>query len=87
MLNDIHLLVKCMFTCHICSDEDRGSSFCNRTWHGLMTALNIQHRPTVSCNPQGDAHAESQVKSCKALIKMAMQRHPRHWCEAARWAA
>ena len=67
--------------------SDRGSSFCNRAWHGLMTALNIQHRPTVSYNPQGDAHAESQVKSCKALIKMAIQRHPRHWCEAARWAA
>ena len=67
--------------------SDRGSSFCNKAWRGLMRCLNIEHRPTVAYNPQGDAHAECMVKQIKALIARACQRHSREWDVAAKWAA
>ena len=67
--------------------SDRGSSFCNKAWRGLMRCLNIEHRPTVAYNPQGDAHAECMVKQIKALIARSCQNHPRQWDSAAKWAA
>jgi transposase InsO family protein len=67
--------------------SDRGSSFTSAAWKRLMQKLSITHKPTLSYNPQGDSHAEASVGNIKQLIKMVIQRHPRHWDEAAKWAS
>ena len=67
--------------------SDRGSSFTSTAWKQLMKKLQVKHAPTLSYNPQGDSHAEASVGNIKSIIKIVTQRHPRHWDEAARWAA
>ena len=67
--------------------SDRGSGFMARAWQALLRHMNIRHRPTVAYNPQGDSHAETQVKNVKSIIRAATQRHARDWDQAGRWAA
>ena len=67
--------------------SDRGSAFTSKAWAGLMAAVNTTSKTTTAYNPQGNSHAEAQVGNIKGIIKMICQRHPRHWDEAARWAA
>jgi len=66
--------------------SDRGSSFCNEAWRGLMAALNTKHTTTTAYNPQGNGACEAQVKNIKALIKIIGQNFPREWAACAGWA-
>ena len=65
---------------------DRGSAFTASAWGRLMRVLSIDHTPTLSYNPRGDSHAETSVGNVKALVRIAIGRHPRHWHSAAKWA-
>lgn len=67
--------------------SDRGAGFCSRVFRGLLKHASITQRQTTAYNPQGDGHAEAQVGNICTLIRMACERHPLHWGEAARWSA
>ena len=67
--------------------HDKCAAFVAKIWCRLMHLLGIADKPTVAYNPQGDSHAECAVGNTKSIVKAVVQRHPRHWDDAARWAA
>ena len=67
--------------------SDRGAAFTSKAWAGLMRTMGASGRQTAAYRPESNGMAEAQVGNIKSIIKCVCSRHPKHWDEAARWAA